>query len=218
LLDRRRAHGGGTVVSLIDRLTVQQASSAPAFECPKYRPLPGSKRCQHYLDGGSCALPDEFMCVEWLKANGQKVAPAAPPVEPPTPKLSAPPSAKDEQPRDLFGAPVSPPIAKEPAKTKQEPAAPPSPPTPPELPPAPPLARISDEDIASFKALGVEVCLTADGIGEVWLVPEYTGQQRKEISVEHAATLRLVVDAFPGARVIAFEKREPSKPADKEKS
>lgn len=191
-------------MSLVDRLAVQQAS-ASAFECPKYRPLPGSKRCQHYLDGGACALPDEFMCVEWLKANGQKVAPPAPPpVEPP------PAAARPEQARDLFGAPVPPPVSKEPAKKKAEPAA--SPPAPPDLPAAPPLARISDEDLASFKALGVEVCIESEGIGQVWLVPEYTGKDRKEISVEHAATLRLVVDAFPGSKVTAFEKLRPAKP------
>jgi hypothetical protein len=197
-------------VSLVDRLTVQQPS-AHAFECPKYRPLPGSKRCQHYLDGGACALPDEFMCVEWLKANGQKVAPPAPRIETSPPKDPPAPAAKPNEPaRDLFGAPVSPAVSKEPAKKKAEPAASPS--APPDLPAAPPLARISDEDIASFKALGVEVCIESEGIGQVWLVPEYTGQDRKEISVEHAATLRLVVDAFPGSKVSAFEKLRPAKP------
>jgi hypothetical protein len=38
------------------------------------------------------------------------------------------------------------------------------------------------------------------------LVPSYTGQARKEITPEHAATLRLLLDAFPGARIAAFEK------------
>lgn len=195
-------------MSLVDRLTVRQPS-ASAFECPKYRPLPGSKRCQHYLDGGACGLPDEFMCVEWLKANGHKVAPPAPRADASPPMDPPPPAARPAAPaRDLFGTPVSPPASKEPAKKKQEPATS----VPPELPEGPPLARISDEDIASFKALGVEVCIESEGIGQVWLVPEYTGQDRKEISVEHAATLRLVVDAFPGAKVTAFEKLRPAKP------
>lgn len=211
-------------MSLLDRLAVRQPS-ASAFECPKYRPLPGSKRCQHYVDGGACSLPDEFMCVEWLKANGQKVAPPAPGIEAPPPKepppmAPPPPAAKPtDQARDLFGATVSPPVSKEPPRKRPEPATSSSPPTPPEVPAAPPLARISDEDIASFKALGVEVCIESESIGQVWLVPDYTGQDRKEISVEHAATLRLVVDAFPGAKVTAFEKLRPAKPpAGKETS
>ena len=42
----------------------------PAFTCPKYTPAPGASRCVHYADGGPCLRPDEFMCVEWLRANG----------------------------------------------------------------------------------------------------------------------------------------------------
>ena len=44
----------------------------------------------HYLDGGPCALPTEFMCIEWLKVN----APA-----PPTPRPA--PLTKT-----LFGDPI----------------------------------------------------------------------------------------------------------------
>ena len=44
-----------------------------SIECVKYEPTEGSKRCKHYLDNGACALPDELMCVEWLKANGHAV-------------------------------------------------------------------------------------------------------------------------------------------------
>jgi len=40
------------------------------FTCPKYDPIAGQKRCKHYLANGACALPSEFMCVEWLKRNG----------------------------------------------------------------------------------------------------------------------------------------------------
>ncbi|MFZ5787212.1 MAG: hypothetical protein ACOY3Y_12285 [Acidobacteriota bacterium] len=203
-------------MSLVNRIAVRQPS---VYECAKYRPLPGSKRCQHYLEGGSCALPDEFMCIEWLKANGQKVAPPAPRTEAPPPKDPPPAAKPNDRARDLFGAPVSPPAPKAYPKKKPEPARSPSPPTPGEVAPGEPIARIPDEDIASFKALGVEVCLTSEGIGDVWLVPDYTGRERKEISVEHAATLRLVVDAFPGAKVTAFEKLRPAKePAGKETS
>ncbi len=62
------------------------------------------------------------------------------------------------------------------------------------------------QDIDSFKALGVEVCLASDDFGEIWLVPNYTGAARREITPEHAATLLHVLTVFPGARVIAFHK------------
>jgi hypothetical protein len=54
--------------------------------------------------------------------------------------------------------------------------------------------------------LGVELRLELDEVGPVWLVPRYSDQPRKEITPEHAATLRLLLDAFPGARIAAFEK------------
>lgn len=66
------------------------------------------------------------------------------------------------------------------------------------------LPGFTPEDIASFKALGAEVCLQSDLFGELWLVPSYTGQPRREIIPEHVATLIQVTKVFPGARVTAF--------------
>jgi hypothetical protein len=80
--------------------------------------------------------------------------------------------------------------------------------------PAHPRAPIAPEELASFKALGVELRLDLDEAGPVWLVPRYTGQARKEITPEHAATLRLLLDAFPGARIAAFEKTTSAKAAE----
>jgi len=40
----------------------------PKIACAKYAPG-GGRRCAHYADG-ACLRPDEFMCVEWLRANG----------------------------------------------------------------------------------------------------------------------------------------------------
>lgn len=51
---------------------------------------------------------------------------------------------------------------------------------------------LSAADVASFKALGVEVCRENDAMGEVWLVPAYTGAERQELSVEHALLLAAV--------------------------
>jgi hypothetical protein len=82
---------------------------------------------------------------------------------------------------------------------------------PPAPEPAHPRAPIAPEELDSFKSLGVELRLDLDEVGPVWLVPRYTGQARKEITPEHAATLRLLLEAFPGSRIAAFEKAAPAR-------
>jgi len=163
------------------------------FGCPHYDALPGKKRCRHYLDGGSCARPDEFMCVEWLRLNQQ-----------------AKPAPKKTGPTDLFGNPVpEPKRPKRTTPTQQRPTAASSSPTPVVDEPTPerePLRGLTTDDIDGFKKLGVEVCLESEAFGEVWLVPEYTGRERKEITPEHAATIARVMEAFPGSKVVSFEK------------
>ena len=169
--------------------------------CEKYVRGEG-KRCRHYLANGSCELPDELMCVEWLKANGHR-----PPAAPAVPR-----------PKDLFGNPV----ADKPAVSKPTPKALPvlaSDGEPRSAIDAAPqidvdqLRGFTAGDIASFKALGVEVCLHSEAYGELWLVPAYTGRPRKEITPEHAATVMRVLSVFPGSRVTAFEKQTPGAPA-----
>jgi hypothetical protein len=163
-----------------------------SFSCSYYSPKPGSKRCRHYLQNGACDRPDELMCVEWMKANNQS-----------KPEQPSKEKTNDDVDRDLFGNPL-PPRPKPVEKSQPEIAKPdPSEPLPIE---APLVRNLNDEEIASFKALGVEVCIKSDDVGEIWMVPEYTGQDRKEISVEHAATLSAVCAAFPGAKVASFEK------------
>jgi hypothetical protein len=134
--------------------------------CPKYEAVPGTKRCRHYHANGACGLPDEFMCVEWLKVNGH--APSAPVTPPPTTAALR----RDE---------------------------------------APVVRTLSDADIASFKALGTEVRLATEGLGDIWLVPAYTGAERQELSVDHAALIAAVASAFPGAHVTALV-RKPKPP------
>jgi hypothetical protein len=68
------------------------------------------------------------------------------------------------------------------------------------------LRGLTTDDITSFKALGAEVHFKSDTYGDVWLVPAYTDQPRKELTVEHAATIVRVLAAFPGSRVLAFNK------------
>jgi hypothetical protein len=184
-------------MSLKARLAVVDEPARPAaFTCRDYEPLPGSKRCRSYLANGGCARDDHFMCEEWVKANGQAVQP--------------PGEVPPEPARDLFGnaLPDEPP----PKKLATENASPP----PSKAAPfseqlaaerdAPLVRNLTDEDIASFKALGVEVCIASEEIGEVWIVPEYTGQERRELRIDHAATLTAVCATFPGAKVTSFEK------------
>ncbi|MDY0004855.1 MAG: hypothetical protein RBU30_26390 [Polyangia bacterium] len=66
---------------------------------------------------------------------------------------------------------------------------------------------MTDEEVASFKALGVEVCIRSEEVGEVWVVPVYTGAARRELSVEHSITLATICAAFPGAKVVSMTSR-----------
>ncbi len=165
----------------------------PPITCTRYDAVPGTKRCRHYKANGACSLPHEFMCVEWLKVNGPVGRPVGP-VTPPTP----PPLT-----RTLFGdALATAPPRRSSAPSSKPPVADPGPVG------EPPSTRlVTDADITSFKALGVEVRLASDDLGELWIVPEYTGAERHELSVEHAALIAAVTSAFPGARVTALVKK-----------
>ncbi|QQR46202.1 hypothetical protein JKA73_08885 [Myxococcus xanthus] len=174
------------------------------------------KHCLHYRHGGGCTLPSVGTCTEWLKVNRQ----ARPHRDVATPPVPAPPEKARPVAVDLFGLPLSEAGSK---KLAPAPASKPAPPAPsPDVKeldaahaesPLSALRGLTDEDIASFKALGAEVCFASETYGEVWLVPAYTGQARKELTPEHAATLVRVLSAFPGSRVMSFEKRQAS--ADK---
>ena len=113
-------------------------------------------------------------------------------------------SPRPPQTKDLFGNPLPDPTASkqaqpEPANVEQ-----------------PGVVRpgLTAEDVESFKALRIEVCIRSDALGEIWLVPAYTDQARKEITLEHVASIGRVLDAFPGSRVMAFEKKPPVAPPE----
>ena len=62
------------------------AERPPNITCEKYTRGEDGKRCIHFQQGGTCALPDEFVCTEWQKHNGPNkrtlpVVAAAPVVE-----------------------------------------------------------------------------------------------------------------------------------------
>ncbi|RKH04395.1 hypothetical protein [Corallococcus carmarthensis] len=181
----------------------------PGVTCEAYVRGEG-KHCLHYRTGGGCTLASISTCTEWLKVNRQPRAPR----EEVAPPSSVPPAKSATGAVDLFGHPLTEAGSK---KNAPAPASRPSPPAPSpnvkELDAESPLSALrglTDEDITSFKALGAEVCFASETYGEVWLVPAYTGQARKELTPEHAATLVRVLSAFPGSRVMSFEKRQAS--------
>jgi hypothetical protein len=171
------------------------ANRKPNIDCPKYLPLPGSKRCRHYLDGGACALASEFMCVEWLKRN-HRVVPHDHPAQTSSPSVTeshasmAPPAVleSDQRTPTVPAAPMLLALESQPAAALTA------------------RVAIPQDALDSFMTLGVELCIRSEELGEVWLVPGYTGQARKEITPEHAATLRLLLEAFPGGRIVRFER------------
>ena len=166
------------------------------FSCPHYSPVAGGKRCAHYLEGGACAREDEFMCVEWLRLN-----------HPDNPLVKKTPE-KNPGRTDLFGNPI--PEEPIPQVEPEQPAAAPDSPSKPEKEREPPIVRnVTDEEIASFKALGASVCIRSEDVGDVWLVPEYTDKDRLELRIDHAATLTAICAAFPGAKVTSFEPEKP---------
>lgn len=179
----------------------------PNITCEKYT-RGESKRCIHFQQGGTCALADEFLCTEWAKVNGY--GKRALPVLEARPEVA--PVAMPPKPiaRDLFGNPL--PEVSPPPTSKAS-----TPPAPIVLAPKPDadaqpavdvdqLRGFTTDDIESFRALGVEVLLHSETYGDVWLVPAYTGRDRKEITAEHAATLARVMSIFPGSNIVSFEK------------
>jgi len=175
----------------------------PAITCQRYQRSATGKRCVHYRNGGRCAGDGAALeaCVEWVRVNGDQGASVEAPVE------AAPAKPMD---RDLFGTPIQAERSRRGSKrgTLAKATAQVATPATPATPTKPPLVRnVTDEEIASFRALGAEVCIRSEEVGEVWVVPEYTGADRAELSVEHSITLATICAAFPGAKVVAMNRR-----------
>ena len=166
------------------------AERPPNITCEKYTRGEDGKRCIHFQQGGTCALPDEFVCTEWQKHNGPNKRTL--PVVAPAPVVEDTPAPKPAAKVSTAPAPIA--LAPKPDADAQ-PAV-----------DVDQLRGFTTEDIESFKALGVEVLLHSETYGDVWLVPAYTGRERKEITPEHAATLARVMSVFPGSHIVSFEK------------
>lgn len=199
--------------------------------CPDWEPTPGapesSKRCGLYLDAtNGCQMPKNLVCVEWARKNvfSPALVPDALRREQAENirKLESMPSALDllttpaeagkKEPVKIENGFLSSPDPKK-VKAKDVARA-----TNEALLPVPkeyrdqiahneafrPAKWIEPEAIASLEELGAEVTLAGEAFGDVTFVKSYTGKDRKEITYKDAATLRLLVDAFPGAHVAAF--------------
>jgi len=177
-------------------------SSSVSIECADYQPTLGGRRCRHYIEGGGCQLPAHGECIEWRRRNRLAPRVAASAAVAGAGAATAAAAAPAPTQASLFAVTLPPPPAPGPgsdgrgSRSVRQGAA----------NAAPPAFATFDrpigvrpEDIASFKALRVEVCIESATLGEIWLVPEYTGADRKEITPEHAAKLAMIVQAFPGA-------------------
>jgi hypothetical protein len=167
-----------------------------SIECPHYVAIAGTRRCRSYLDGGGCAREDTFLCTEWLRKNPPQRA-----TKQSTPMASPPqvPAAST----DLFGQVVR----VQPSSTSGESKRSRTSAIPLPAQTAPSLARpITEDQIRALEALGIELCVRADAIGELWLVPAYTGAERNEMTFRDAATIAAMCAVFPGAEVTQFHR------------
>jgi hypothetical protein len=177
--------------------------------CQKWEPTAlGSKRCRYYInpgtiqDEGMCKLPDEFLCVEWVRRNGTDEQKRALAPTPPTGPRGTQSPPDPDAPAPLVLAAQDRPPPRPPARLRttngEVQMAQPR--------PFEPAKEIDPSSLEALEQAGVEVELSAPHLdGGITLVPKRTGRMdRSEITFREAATIRLIVDAFPGAHVVAY--------------
>lgn len=178
------------------------------IECKDYKKLPGSKRCQHFVEGGACRKPDYFMCVEWVKANPGKSLTAP---ETPSPKddrraepRQAESSRRMSEPKPKYLAKADNAVYERsrdgsyqlwcgPKRTIFD---------RPEL--------ITVEAVDELARAGVEAEIKTAGGRTITLVPKYTSQERDEMTFRDARTLLVVMQIFPGSTLESFKKPKKS--------
>ncbi len=167
-------------------MALSQLDRPDGITCPKYQKLPDYKRCQHFVDGGTCALPDELLCIEWVKHNPERAKGY---------QHEALPGVEDvPQPKDQKQKPAPP----DPASTSTPVHAQPQTVSLSQL--------VSDDDIESLASLGLELCVEGWGDHDFWLVPKRTSADRVELTYRDAAALANTLVAFPGSRVTQIRK------------
>ena len=145
-----------------------------------------SRRCRYFTDDKKCSLADGKLCGEWLKANKRDL------LGHPIPKVE---KKTEKRKRSVEARQRIEPNARKVDTTSS-------------CDDVPVFRNLTDEQIESFKKLNVEVCLESEALGTFFIVPEYSDSGRREISVEHAATLAVLCGAFEGTKVTRFEKIE----------
>ncbi len=206
------------------------------IECVRWEPkTAGSKRCLHYLTDTKCELPGGApsdgnpICSEWRRVNdgGAKATGLAP--EHSSPPLQAPsgPTTRggaDDAPEALTLTPP-PPKAMSPERAALLDRAAKNLATRPSLMKVPlfggghatmvnpepfsPAKEIPSDSIEALEAYGYELTIAGEELKTpITLVKALTKQkdERLEMTYRDAATLRLLVDAFPGARVIEIKR------------
>lgn len=164
-------------MSLVSKLT--------KITCSLYEQDGDSKKCIHYQKGGSCNLPDQLMCTEWLKLNANKdTRSEEDKIRQSRMEVNIPSDNKRkeigiESPRIVIARDADP----------LEPYI------------------IPDKEIESLTELGMELRLTAEEFEEdVWIVPELTDQDRIELTYRDMANLVSIVSVFPGSKIVRVRK------------
>lgn len=156
--------------------------------CEKYEKISDdSRKCKYYVKGGHCKLPNEFMCIEWMKLNANKKSKEE--IDnrieleiPSEKKVEENKDVKLERPRVVIartGKNIQPYI-------------------------------IPEEEIEKLKLKGMEIRLSADEFDEdVWIVPKETEQsdKRLEITYDDAATLCTILSVFPDSKVVRLRRK-----------
>lgn len=206
----------------IPGMSLRDRAQKSENSCPDYKPLSGSKRCQNY-EKGLCALDDHPVCEEWLRANpgGRISDPEA------AAFLERFPAYRRrveegryferdwrERMRAALGT-----YPRSGSERGGESAEEPQQPSPPrsgreregggEEAREEALERLrrgevrlpTEEEIADWRALGVEMEIVTSSGERLWLVPEYTSEDRPELTPEAFATIARCLAAFPGARI-----------------
>jgi hypothetical protein len=75
-------------------------------------------------------------------------------------------------------------------------------------PPFEPAKAIAEQELDALAKVATEIHLVSPELGDVWLVKAYTANDgaRMEVSFKDAATIRLLIDSFPGSRVVELVK------------
>lgn len=203
------------------------AGSGGRLACPDLLPVPEStNRCARYEHPGGCPHADHPVCEAWLQVNPKASIPSCALQQLPgeyrrqvvagtyfsdgwRERLRGEPEPLTKVKLETFGEPASAPVAS-PVEAEAS-----------ELPEG--FAMPTEADIASFKALDVEISFVSEASGQqIWLVPKYTPVPsaestdrqrdvygRKELSVDDALTLVRLLAAFPGARVTNYIPYDP---------